>query len=164
MPLALAGISPWQPSHEPFVFIEIQLKNIGSYTKFLDLNSPTFRTPILITLLKNLKWHVQAQRSRIIDSMTHVDNLNKTLRKQAAIRRREYQSARLNALWHVDGHHKLILWGIVIHGIVDGYCRTVVAMKPSTNNQSTNVLQLFVDAVKEYDSPPEFVVTEVERI
>ncbi|KAG1823697.1 uncharacterized protein BJ212DRAFT_1262075, partial [Suillus subaureus] len=27
-----------------------------------------------------------------------------------------------NHLWHLDGHHKLILWGIVIHGLIDGYC------------------------------------------
>ncbi|KAI6006192.1 hypothetical protein F5J12DRAFT_721182, partial [Pisolithus orientalis] len=27
-----------------------------------------------------------------------------------------------NALWHMDGHHKLIQWGIVIHGFIDGFC------------------------------------------
>ncbi|KAI9569823.1 hypothetical protein HD554DRAFT_2019662, partial [Boletus coccyginus] len=32
-----------------------------------------------------------------------------------------------NALWHIDGHHKLICWGIVIHGIIDGFCRMVCA-------------------------------------
>ncbi|KAG2157731.1 uncharacterized protein EDB93DRAFT_1078407, partial [Suillus bovinus] len=25
-----------------------------------------------------------------------------------------------NALWHLDGHHKVIQWGIVIHGFIDG--------------------------------------------
>ncbi|KAI5982901.1 hypothetical protein EDC04DRAFT_2616344 [Pisolithus marmoratus] len=35
---------------------------------------------------------------------------------------------RPNALWHMDGHHKLIRWGIVIHGIVDGYCHTWKSM------------------------------------
>jgi hypothetical protein len=28
-------------------------------------------------------------------------------------------------MWHLDGHHKLIRWGIVIHGFVDGYSRLV---------------------------------------
>lgn len=37
----------------------------------------------------------------------------------------KYESRGPNEVWHIDGHHKLILWGIVIHGVVDGYCRTV---------------------------------------
>ena len=28
-------------------------------------------------------------------------------------------------VWHLDGHHKLIRWGVVIHGIADGYDHTV---------------------------------------
>jgi hypothetical protein len=67
----------------------------------------------------------RVQKQRVIDSIERVDGLNKTLRKHTTIKRREYLSARPNALWHVDGHHKLILWGIVIHGIADGYDRTV---------------------------------------
>ncbi|KAG1733230.1 uncharacterized protein EDB91DRAFT_1057653, partial [Suillus paluster] len=35
-----------------------------------------------------------------------------------------YAVPRSNHLWHLDGHHKLILWGIVIDGLIDGYCRT----------------------------------------
>ncbi|KAF8800932.1 hypothetical protein BYT27DRAFT_7035561, partial [Phlegmacium glaucopus] len=37
--------------------------------------------------------------------------------------REQYQVPRPNALWHIDGHHKLIAWGIVIHGVADGYSR-----------------------------------------
>ncbi|KAF8800927.1 hypothetical protein BYT27DRAFT_7042469, partial [Phlegmacium glaucopus] len=39
------------------------------------------------------------------------------------LERRSYQVPRPNALWHIDGHHKLIAWGIVIHGVADGYSR-----------------------------------------
>lgn len=39
----------------------------------------------------------------------------------------DYFVERPNALWHIDGHHKLILWGIVIHGVADGDSRTVSA-------------------------------------
>ncbi|KAI6114827.1 hypothetical protein EDD16DRAFT_1483344, partial [Pisolithus croceorrhizus] len=42
-----------------------------------------------------------------------------------------------NAVWHINGHHKLIRWGIVIHGFIDGFCRTVcensLAMVSHTN-------------------------------
>ncbi|KAJ7927346.1 hypothetical protein B0H13DRAFT_1598765, partial [Mycena leptocephala] len=47
------------------------------------------------------------------------------LRTHLAIRRRRYKVPRPNYLWHCDGYHKLIWWGIVIHGFIDGYCRTV---------------------------------------
>lgn len=67
----------------------------------------------------------RVQRSRLIESINRVDTLAKQLRKSTTIKRREYHSARPNALWHLDGHHKLILWGIVIHGVTDGYDRTV---------------------------------------
>jgi len=30
------------------------------------------------------------------------------------------------ALWHMDGNHKLIRWGFVIHGAIDGYSRKVM--------------------------------------
>jgi hypothetical protein len=69
--------------------------------------------------------NIRVQKKRIVDSVTRVDGLNKVLRQHTTINRREYHSPRPNALWHVDGHHKLILWGIVIHGITDGFDRTV---------------------------------------
>ena len=68
---------------------------------------------------------LRVQRGRLIESINRVDALTKCLRKDKTIKRREYQSARPNALWHLDGHHKLIMWGIVIHGLADGYDRMV---------------------------------------
>ncbi|KAF8871940.1 hypothetical protein CPB84DRAFT_1691779, partial [Gymnopilus junonius] len=41
------------------------------------------------------------------------------------IKRVKYSVKGPNALWHLDGHHKLIWWGIVLHGFVDGFSRTV---------------------------------------
>ncbi|KAK3702165.1 hypothetical protein QZH41_015071, partial [Actinostola sp. cb2023] len=43
---------------------------------------------------------------------------------------------------HIDGHHKLILWRIVVHGGIDGYSRVIVFLKTSTNNMASTVLQL----------------------
>jgi hypothetical protein len=73
-----------------------------------------------------LKTHgVRVQRCRVKKSIRRVDGLGDVLRRCKKIERRRYSVPRSNHLWHMDGHHKLILWGIVIHGIVDGYCRTV---------------------------------------
>ncbi|KIK29085.1 hypothetical protein PISMIDRAFT_89933 [Pisolithus microcarpus 441] len=71
---------------------------------------------------------LRIQRHRISSSLQRVDPLGRVLHKQATIHRCHYRVSRPNALWHMDGHHKLIHWGIVIHGIIDGYCRTVCAL------------------------------------
>ena len=54
-----------------------------------------------------------------------MDDVAKVILHNTIIKQREYKSARPNALWHMDGHHKLGPWGIVIHGFVDGYNRVV---------------------------------------
>ncbi|KAK7053858.1 hypothetical protein R3P38DRAFT_3305267 [Favolaschia claudopus] len=75
------------------------------------------------------------------------------LRNHQAIDRQRYSVPHSNYLWHLDGHHKLIRWGIVIHGIVDGYCQTVVRLCASTNNRASTVLDLFLMAVRKYGAP-----------
>ncbi|KAJ6447436.1 hypothetical protein C8R45DRAFT_799040, partial [Mycena sanguinolenta] len=67
--------------------------------------------------------HVQRERAR--HSLRRVDALGQALRTHLVLRRRRYKVARPNYLWHGDGHHKLIWWGIIIHGFIDGFCRTV---------------------------------------
>ncbi|TFK84419.1 hypothetical protein K466DRAFT_553601 [Polyporus arcularius HHB13444] len=50
------------------------------------------------------------------------------MRNHKTIDRRVYSVPYPNYLWHIDGHHKLIRWGIVIHGGADGYDRMVSAL------------------------------------
>jgi hypothetical protein len=71
--------------------------------------------------------YLRIQRHRVIDSMNRIDRLGQGLRQRIGKKkeRRRYHVARPNALWHIDGHHKLIAWGIVIHGVADGYSRKV---------------------------------------
>ena len=64
-----------------------------------------------------------------------------------------YHSEGPNAVWHIDGNHKLIKWRLVIHGGIDGYSRTVVFLDCSDNNRATTVLRCFTKAVDNYDLP-----------
>jgi hypothetical protein len=80
-----------------------------------------------------LRGHVKSrglrvQRWRLRKSIQRVDRLGQTLKRRAGAEkvRTDYHVDRPNYLWHIDGHHKLILWGIVIHGVVDGYSRKVL--------------------------------------
>jgi hypothetical protein len=45
-----------------------------------------------------------------------------------------------NAVWHIDGHHKLIKWGFVIHGAIEGYSRRIMFLKVAANNYASTVL------------------------
>ena len=72
---------------------------------------------------------MRVQRERIVASLSRVDDVAKVILRNKVIKRREYKSPRPNALWHVDGHHKLGPWGIVIHGFTDGYDRVVSCAK-----------------------------------
>lgn len=57
--------------------------------------------------------------------MQHINPLGQIIRYQATIKRRVYEAPQSNYVWNIDGHHKLIQWGIIIHGMIDGFCRTV---------------------------------------
>lgn len=54
---------------------------------------------------------------------------------------------------HLDGNHKLIRWRFVIHGGIDGFSRTVVFLKASSNNLSSTVLHLFQTATHVFHYP-----------
>jgi len=52
-----------------------------------------------------------------------------------------------------DGHHKLIRWRLVTHCGIDGYSRSIVYLHCSTDNKSSTVYKLFLEAVSLYGLP-----------
>lgn len=68
--------------------------------------------------LLQLGWHIQ--RNRVLASISRVDGVRQVLRKNSTVKRRQYVSSRPNAVWHIDGHHKLGPYGFIIHASVDG--------------------------------------------
>ena len=93
------------------------------------------------------------QRERIRESLKRVDPVGSKLRRRMALHRREYHVKSPNALWHLDGHHKLIRWRIVTHGGIDGYSRLITYLQVSTNNCAETVLSAFAKAVDEFGLP-----------
>ena len=112
---------------------------------------------------------LQVQRECIRMSLQHVDGLRHALQRNDAIMRRTYISQMSNAVWHLDGLHKLIQYGFVIHGTVDGHDHVigktavayqsltlflqVVGLRASTSNTASTVLSLFLNSVEEYGCP-----------
>ena len=112
-------------------FSEISDRDLDILVRHFKKHKPTSGLRYVIGFLKRHQIRVQKRRVRL--SMRCIDGLGQTLRNHEAIDRRTYQVPRSNYLWHTDGHHKMIRWGIVIHGFVDGHCRTVNSVVACVN-------------------------------
>ena len=96
---------------------------------------------------------VYVQRQRVRESLRRVDPSGVQARIRRVLHRRTYQVDSPNSLWHLDGHHKLIRWRIVVHGGIDGYSRLITYLQASCNNRAETVLLAFLKAVDEYGLP-----------
>ncbi|KAL1948877.1 hypothetical protein VTO73DRAFT_10683 [Trametes versicolor] len=140
----------------------LNLPALSSYAAITDDNldeliraykqiKPNSGTRYVMGYLSQCGFRVQRQHVR--DSLRRIDALGQILRNHAAIDRRVYVVPYANYLWHIDGHHKLIRWGIVIHGGADGFDRLMLMLRASTNNLADTVLDVFLEAVKTYGAP-----------
>ncbi len=93
------------------------------------------------------------QRVRVRQPLQRVDPYGVFERCRSILHCRKYYVSSSNALWHVDGYHKLIRWRFVIHGAIDGYSRLITYLKVAANNRSDTVLNAFLDAVTEFSLP-----------
>ena len=59
-------------------------------------------------------------RQQLRDSIHRVDPEGVEERSRKPIKRKVYYSNGPHHDWHIDGNHKLIRWGMVIHGCIDG--------------------------------------------
>jgi hypothetical protein len=103
-------------------YLQISEADLDILTKKFKQGKPDSGLRYLISFLRT--HGVKVQKERVRQSLRRVDRLGQVLRRHV-ITRRQYFSPRPNSVWHMDGHHKLIKWEIVIHGFVDGFDRMV---------------------------------------
>lgn len=73
---------------------------------------------------------IRVQRARIRKAAKRVYGPGASIQRKAKITRREFWVDMLNALWCGDGHHKLVMYGIVIHAFIEAYSRLVCICGP----------------------------------
>jgi hypothetical protein len=71
---------------------------------------------------------VMVTKKSIRDSLNRLHPFRTLLRRNLVGQRRRYSVAGANLVWHHDGQHGLIAFGIVIHGFIDGFSRLVPAL------------------------------------
>ncbi len=132
-------------------FTEISDRELDRIIKRIKIDHPHDGERLMSGHLVSMG--ILVQRTRLRGSIHRVDPANTAIRRSIAIRRRVYFAEGPNAVWHIDGNHKLIHWRLVVHGCIDGYSRTVIYLKCCSNNKAATVLSLFASSVLEYGVP-----------
>ena len=95
--------------------------------------------------------NVHIQRERLRSSLQRLSDSR--AERPGRIYRRTYAVPGPNFLWHIDGHHKLIRWCLVVHGGIDGFSRLVTYLQCSNNNRAATVTEYFIKATHEFGVP-----------
>ena len=132
-------------------YSDISNTELDRIVESIKLAHPNDGERLMIGHLHRLGYKVP--RSRVRASIHRVDPINTAIRRSVTIRRRVYCVEGPNSLWHIDGNHKLIKWRLVIHGGVDGFSRTIVYLRCSTNNEASSVMTSYLDAISIYGLP-----------
>ena len=83
---------------------------------------------------------IRVQRQLVRDSLWRIDPSGIRSHCRNVLHRWQYSVPSPNTLWHIDGHHKLIWWHLVIHGGIDGFSQLIMFLKVSPNNKAETVL------------------------
>ena len=92
-------------------------------------------------------------RQQLRESIHRVDPAGVLERSRKPIKRKVYISDGPHHCWHIDGNHKLIRWGIAIHGCIDGCTRTIIYLAARDNNRTEVALAAFEDGVARFQLP-----------
>ena len=90
------------------------------------------------------------QRERVRQSLRRVDPAGSRWRLARALHRRKYNVSSPNALWHIDGNHKV---GEVEVYSSWGHCRMILYLNAASNNCATTVFNCFCEAVHQSGLP-----------
>ncbi|XP_023818414.1 uncharacterized protein LOC105358785 [Oryzias latipes] len=95
--------------------------------------------------------------TRIWKSMRRVDGAGVSGRLTRStfgcVKRRVYSVPAPLSLVHLDTNHKLIRYGFVIFGAIDGFSRKIMYLGAATNNKASTALGFFLRSVEDHGVP-----------
>lgn len=95
----------------------------------------------------------QIPRYRLRDILHMHDADGVKTRKLGRLHRRVYHVNYPNEIWHIDTNHKLIRWGFVIAGAIDGFSRLVTVLHCLDNNRAESLFSLFLLGTENFGTP-----------
>lgn len=136
----------------------------GTYSQLTDEELDNLVVAIKTTSphsgYRMMRGHLKAlghrvQWSRVFNSMNRVDSAGVLARMSQLghVVRRSYSVQAPLSLMHLDTNHKLIRYGFVIFGGIDGYSRKVMYLGAATNNKAETALGFFLEAVEKHGVP-----------
>ncbi|XP_076866562.1 uncharacterized protein LOC143517696 [Brachyhypopomus gauderio] len=132
-------------------FTPISDNDLEQHVRMLHQQHPRAGCEMMRGYLSAASIHVP--RHRVRETLNRIDPAAAAQRWSNVIARRTYHVPFPNSLWHIDGYMRLIRWGIVIHGGIDGYSRVITYLNASTDNTALTVLAHFVRASCRYGLP-----------
>ena len=132
-------------------YSDISNNELDVLIKQIKHDNPFYGETMLTGALKSK--NIIIPRAQLRESVQRVDAFGAVTRMRNIIPRRRYKVAGPNALWHIDGHHKLIKWKFVIHAGIDGFSRMVTFIHCSDNNRAQTVLRYFLEGKDEFGLP-----------
>ncbi|XP_071855034.1 uncharacterized protein [Apostichopus japonicus] len=96
---------------------------------------------------------IRVQRRRVRSALELADPVGTAGRWGSSVSRRSYSVPGPNSLWHIDGHMKLIRWGLVTHAGIDGFSRLIPYLSCSSTNKATAVVDLFMVGARKFGLP-----------
>ena len=135
----------------PDDYTSITSQELNEVVKHIKLDHPNDGEALLKGHLFRLG--IKVPRSQLRASIHEVDHERTVCRRSNVIKRCTYSVPAPNAMWHVDGNHKLIRWRLVVHAGVDGFSRTIVYIVCANNNKATTVLSAFMGGVSRFGVP-----------
>ena len=132
---------------DPNRFTDISQSELDEILRKIKVESPNCGE---VLLHKGIK----VPRAKLRLAIHRVDHSNTVQRQSSVISRRVYTNPHPNAVWHIDGNHKMIRWRLVIHAGVDGFSRCITYIKCANNsNSAMTVLDGFTEGMSVYDRP-----------
>ena len=137
--------------HEESSWTQISDSDLEGIVEEIQELTPNIGQARLLDALRSRGLSIQ--RWRVRNCLRTLDPVGMVLRWRSAIYRRKYNVPTPNALWHIDGNHKLIRWRLITHVCVDGYSRNIIYAHCCNNNKADTVLEQFVGGVNSYGLP-----------